>query len=187
MPSRAERRRQTRGPYKRPSFLVNREVLAGFVLGVAVVAAAGAVVLFSGGEDGGPSVTSTPRPEYSPASEEEAAIAALARRSIEVMPRNQWPSLYDDFTAEFQSRCSREEFIQSGIEAAQEQGANLARLGFVRLEDVSVQNDAATATIIGEVTGSFEYEVLAAFQRESGTWKLAPPEGTSGCQAFNRP
>ena len=103
------------------------------------------------------------------------------------MPRNQWPSLYDDFTAEFRSRCSREEFIQSGIEAAQEQGANLARLGFVRLEDVSVQGDAATATIIGEVTGSFEYAVLAAFQRESGAWKLAPPEGTSGCQAFNRP
>lgn len=146
----------------------------------------GALLLFSSGGNGNDS-TPTPGTAFSPSNVDEAAIAALAQKSIEVMPRNQWPSLYGDFTAEFQARCPRDEFIQTGIEAAQEQGTNLSRLGFVRLEDVSVGEGQATATIIGEVKSSFEYEVYAAFQKQEGQWKLAPADGTSGCQAFNRP
>lgn len=153
---------------------------------VGLAAVIGGVVLFSGGGDNN-NATPTPGPAFSPSNADQAAIAALAQKSIEVMPRNQWPSLYGDFTSEFQARCPQDEFIQSGIEAAQEQGTNLSRLGFVRLEDVSVQEGQATATIIGEVKGSFEYEVYAAFQMQEGQWKLAPADGTSGCQAFNRP
>lgn len=187
MPSRAERRRQSKRPYAGRSFLASREVITALVLGVGVLGIAGAVLLFSGGSDEGTSGTATPAPAFSPSNEDEAAIAALAERSIEVLPQNQWPALYDDFTAEFQSRCPKDEFIQAGIDAAQEQGANLTRLGYVRLEDVSIERDRATATIIGEVEGSFEYPVFAAFQKQDGAWKLSPADGTSGCQAFNRP
>jgi len=195
MPSRAERRRQSRnqggGAPSRLSALAGREVIAAVALGLAVVGVTGGALLLRGGDGGADVPGATPGVTagagFSPGNEDEAAIEALARKSIEVMPRNQWPALYDDFTAEFQSRCPREQFVQAGIEAAQEQGANLARLGYVRLEDVSVEGEAATATIIGEVKGSFEYKILAAFQKQEGAWKLAPAGGTSGCQAFNRP
>jgi len=194
MPSRAERRRQSRrqdgGEPSWLSALAGREVVAAVVLGLAVVGVTGGALLLTGGDGGdgeaGPP-PATAGASFSPGNEDEAAIEALARRSIEVMPRNQWPALYEDFTAEFRSRCPREQFVQAGIDAAQEQGGNLVKLGYVRLEDVSVQGEAATATIIGEVKGSFEYKILAAFQKEEGAWKLAPAEGTSGCQAFNRP
>ncbi len=187
MPSRAERRRQSKRPDAGRSFLASREVVTALVLGVSVLGIAGAVLLFSGGGDEGTSATTTPGPSFSPSNEDEAAIAALAEKSIEVLPQNQWPALYDDFTAEFQSRCPKDEFIQAGIEAAQEQGANLTRLGYVRLEAVSIEGDRATATIIGEVKGSFEYPVFAAFQKQESGWKLSAADGTSGCQAFNRP
>ena len=188
MPSRAERRRQSRRPDASPSSLLSREVIGALVLGVSVVGVVGAVLLFSGGGgDGTPSGTTTPGPSFSPSNEDEAAIASLSEKSIEVLPRNQWPPLYEDFTAEFQARCPKDRFIQAGIDAAREQGANLTKLGYVRLEDVSVAGDQATATIIGEVKGSLEYQVFAAFQKQDGAWKLAPADGTSVCQAFNRP
>lgn len=171
MPSRAERRRRSRTPDRRASPGLSRELAGAIVLAVSVAVFVGAALLLSGGRDGG----------------DDAAITSLARKSIEVMPRNEWPTLYDDFTSEFQTRCPEDQFVQSGIDAAQEQGPNLPLLAFVRLEDMSIQGDEATATIIGEVKGSFEYEVYAAFQRQEGVWKLSPPEGTSGCQAFNRP
>jgi len=192
MPSRAERRRQSRKPDagapSRFSALASREVLGALVLGLGVVAAIGGVLLFTGGdgEDAG-APAATVGATFSPSNADEAAIEALARRSIEVLPRNQWPELYDDFTAEFQARCSREEFVQAGIEAAQEQGANLTKLGYVRLEQVNVEDVKATATIIGEVKGSFEYQVFGAFQRVDGAWKLSAAADTAGCQAFNRP
>ena len=187
MPSRAERRRQSKRPEPRSSTLLSREVLGALVLGVSVVGIVGAVLLFSGGGGDAPSGTSTPGPSFSPSNDDEAAIAALAQRSIDVLPQGQWPTLYDDFTAEFQERCPRDAFIQAGISAAQEQGANLQKLGFVRVDDVSIEGDRATATITGEVKGSFEYQVYGAFQKQDGAWKLAAAEDTAGCQAFNRP
>jgi len=193
MPSRAERRRQSKRPdADRWSFLASREVVTALVLGVGVLGIVGAVLLLSGGGDEGTSGTTTsgtttPGPSFSPSNEDEAAIAALAEKSIEVLPQSQWPTLYDDFTAEFQARCPKDEFIQAGIDAAQEQGANLQKLGFVRVDEVSVDGDRATATITGEVKGSFEYQVFGAFQKQDGVWKLSAAEGTSGCQAFNRP
>lgn len=146
MPSRAERRRHLReekaGGPTWSGELFGREVIAALILGVAVLAVGGLALLLSGGDGGQeaatPAATGTGRPTFSPANADEAAIQELARKSIEALPRNQWPSLYDDFVPEFQARCSREEFVQAGQAAAEEQGENLPRLGYVRLEDVSV-------------------------------------------------
>jgi hypothetical protein len=162
------------------------------VLGASVAAIVGAVLLFSGdggGDEETVATTITPGPTFSPASADEAAIADLARKSIDGLPRNEWPALYDDFTTGFQARCTREDFVQVGIEAADAQRAegNLPLLGYARLEDLSVTADSATATIIGVVRGKFEYEIYAAFQRQEGIWRLSPPEGTAGCEGFTRP
>jgi hypothetical protein len=59
-------------------------------------------------------------------------------------------------------------------------------LRFVRLEDVSILAETATATIVGEISGETEYRVRGAFQKVDGTWKLAPAANTSGCSAFDR-
>ncbi len=195
MPSRAERRRKTRegraGPSSRFSIPASPEVLGALFLAAGVVIVAGIVLLLSGGggsgdeHQGPPKVTF--RPTFSPSNADEAAIAALAQKSIEALPRNQWPALYDDFTAAFQARCPRDQFIQAGIDAAQEQGTNLAKLGYVRLEQVSVEGGQATATVIGEVKGGSEYTIYAAFAKEDGAWKLSAASGTSGCQGFLKP
>ncbi|HSP56479.1 MAG TPA: hypothetical protein VLS25_12935 [Dehalococcoidia bacterium] len=167
------------------------EVLGALLLAAGVVIVAGVVLLLSGGGGGSDgaasSATGTARPAFSPSNEDEAAIAALAEKSIEALPRNQWPALYDEFTAAFQARCPRDQFIQAGIDAAQEQGTNLAKLGYVRLEQVSIEGDQATATVIGEVKGGPEYTIYAAFARENGAWKLSAAQDTAGCQAFTRP
>ena len=171
----------------------SREVLGAGILGAGVLAVIGGALLLSGGGDdgadggAGATVTASAGASFSAASADEVAIETLARKSIEVLPRGKWPNLYDDFTAEFQARCPREEFVQAGIAAAQEQGANLTKLGFVRLAHVSVEGTAATAVITGELQGIQEYQINAAFQNVDGTWKLSPAADTQGCQAFSRP
>jgi hypothetical protein len=97
---------------------------------------------------------------FSPTTADDFAIEALARRSIEVLPAGQWPSLYDDFTQEFQTRCPRDAFIAGGEQNATELGAQLHLLGYKRLEDVVYTGDAATAVIVGT-------EGCAAFNRLS--------------------
>lgn len=117
---------------------------------------------------------------------DEEAIQWLARRSIEVLPAGQWPSLYDSFTSEFQQRCPRAQYDQVGVDAAAEQGDNLRLLRFKRLESVTVDGSTAQAVIVGEVAGQSEYQIQAAFQKENGSWKIAPAPGTEGCAAFGR-
>ena len=197
MPGRGERRRKRQPsdatPAQRYSVFGSREVLGAGILGAGVLAVIGGALLLSGGGDDGAddgsqaTVTASAGASFSAANADEAAIEALARKSIEVLPRGKWPTLYDDFTAEFQARCPKEEFVQAGITAAQEQGANLTKLGFVRLDQVSIAGTTATAVITGEVQGVLEYQVNAAFQNVDGAWKLAPAADTQGCQAFNRP
>ena len=119
-----------------------------------------------------------------PSTPDELAIEALARRSIEVLPAGEWPSLYEDFTPEFQQRCPRQEFIDGGARSASELGANLPLLAYKRLEQVSVTGETATAVIVGEIRGQSEYSIQAAFQRVDGVWKLAPEASTEGCAAF---
>ena len=181
MPSRSERRRRARGGAAsgRPlePILRSRDVIVVATAGGGLIAALLAfLLLFSGG--GGDD-----SPQTSP---DQQAIESLARDSIEVLPRGEWPSLYESFTPEFQQRCPRPDFEAAGAQGAAEQGEKLALLRFVRLEDVSILADTATATIVGEITGEAEYRIRGAFQKIDGAWKLAPAANTSGCSAFDR-
>jgi len=147
------------------------------------------VVVLSGGNDGAQNGAGAPTvsaPAFSPSNPDEAAIAALARNSIEVLPRGEWPSLYESFTAEYQERCSKDEFVAAGESSAEEQGDNLPLLGFVDLEDLVVDGDSATAVIVGQIEGVSQYRVRGSFEKVDGAWKLAPAEGTDGCAAFDR-
>jgi hypothetical protein len=116
----------------------------------------------------------------------EEAIPTLARRSIEVLPAGQWPSLYDSFTSEFRQRCSREQFAQAGVDAAAQLGDNLRLLRFKRTENITIEGSTAQAVVVGEIAGQSEYKIQSAFQIEDGVWKIAPASGTQGCEAFGR-
>jgi hypothetical protein len=129
---------------------------------------------------GGGTATEAPQPGTS----DEEAIQSLARRSIEVLPAGQWPSLYDSFTSEFQQRCPREEFDQAGEDAAIQLGDDLRLLRFKRTEDIIIEGTTAQAVIVGEIVGQSEYQIQAAFQMEDGDWKIAPAPDTQGCEAF---
>lgn len=187
-----------------PPILGRTELIATAFLILGVVLIVGGVILFAGGggdddggaTDGGSTVTAAPgdtsaaasstSAPFSPVTEDDNAIAALARKSIEVLPAGQWPTLYDDFTADFQARCSLDEFTQAGIEGANALGGDLPLLGYVAMEGVQITGDAATGTIIGELRGQSQYRVEAAFAKVDGVWKLTPAAGTTGCSAFNR-
>jgi hypothetical protein len=156
------------------------------ILAVGVIGTVAALALFAGG-GGGDEEGAGPTPAvFSPASPDDFAIEALARRSIEVLPAGEWPSLYGDFVPEFQARCPQDAFNAGGQQNATDLGAQLQLLAYNRLEDVVFNGDAATAVIVGELRGQSEYRVSSAFQRVDGVWKLAPVEGTEGCAAFNR-
>jgi hypothetical protein len=157
--------------------LRSRDVIVVATIGGGLIAALLVFVLFSssGGGDGS-----------QPAPPDQLAIESLARDSIEYLARGEWPSLYESFTPEFQQRCPRPDFEAAGAQGAAEQGEKLPLLRFVRLEDVSILADTATATSVGEITGETEYRVRGAFQKVDSTWKLAPAANTSGCSAFDR-
>ncbi len=131
------------------------------------------------------SATITPGGAPTAAASDEEAIQSLARRSIEVLPAGQWPSLYDSFSGEFQQRCSREQFEQVGEDSATQLGENLRLLRFKRTEGVTIEGQTAQAVIVGEIVGQGEYQVGAAFQKEDGVWKIAPVPNSEGCAAFN--
>ena len=116
----------------------------------------------------------------------EEAIPTLARRSIEVLPAGQWPSLYDSFTSEFRQRCPREQFDQAGVDAAAQLGDSLRLLRFKRTESITIEGSSAQAVIVGQIVGQSEYKIQAAFQIEDGVWRIAPASGTQGCEAFGR-
>ncbi len=131
-----------------------------------------------------PSAATTDAPP--PAGSDEEAIQSLARRSIEVLPAGQWPSLYDSFTSEFQQRCSREQFDLVGEDSAAQLGEDIRLLRYKRTEGLTIEGLTAQAVIVGEIVGQGEYQTQAAFQKENGAWKIAPIPGTEGCAAFGR-
>ena len=131
-------------------------------------------------------VTQTFFPPYSPDSPDGVAIVELARKSIEVLPAGEWPSLYESFTPEYQQRCPKDQFVAAGEAGAQEQGSNLPLLRFVSLEQVSFESDTAKAVIVGEIQGLQQYKLRAGFRKIDGIWKISPTEGTDGCNAFDR-
>lgn len=207
MPSRDRRRRRRRDAADdaeraptAPSMLRRSEVIAAAGLGVAVLLILTGVLLFGGGggssspaPTGAPSgsaasaaVAVTATPVFSPSTAAELAIEALARRTIEALPQGQWPALYDSFTAQFQQRCSRDQFVAAGVEGARQQGSNLPSLRFQRLQSASVQGQSATAVVVGEVAGGVEYSIQESFALENGVWKIAAAPNTQGCEAFGR-
>jgi hypothetical protein len=187
-------------------------LLVGFVLllvGIALLASSGTGDGGTGAADGGPetgdvgavttddgaatgddgattSPVDTTTGDTQPVGSDEETIRSLARRSIEVLPAGQWPSLYDSYTREFHQRCTRDQFDQAGVDAADQLGDDLRLLRFKRLESVTIEDASAQAVIVGEIVGQSEYQIEAAFQTEDGLWKIAPAPNTEGCGAFNR-
>lgn len=188
-------RRPRRGSDKNlPSFPLGRSELiaAGFVA-IGAIAIVLAVILTQGGDDnGGGEVTQPtgqPLPSASgvplePTDADSEAIIALSRKSIEVLPQRQWPSLYEDFTKGFQSRCPKEAFDQAGVDTETNLGADIDLLAFKFVQDAALTEESGVATIVAEVTGKYEYQVNAGFRKEDGVWKLAPVANTEGCSAF---
>lgn len=166
--SRSRRRRRASASANR-----RRRVLLFVGLAAAIGAIVAAVVLIDPfGLGGGTS--------------DEDEIESLARRSIEVLPAGEWPSLYDSFTTEFRQRCPEEEFIQAGEDSASALGDDLQFLRFKRVENVAVEGENARAQIVGEISGQpdSEYKLRALFRMEDGDWKLTPVADSEGCQAF---
>ena len=193
----SQRPRRARGPDPNdlPGFPIGRsELIAAAFLIVGIVAIVAAVVVTqNGGGEGTASVTATatetPLPSASgvrlePTDADSEAIINLARKSIEVLPQGQWPSLYTDFVASFAQRCSIEAFTQAGIDSSTGLGDDLQLLGFKFIQDVTITGDTATGTIVGELRGKTEYQVDAAFAKENDAWKIAPVPDTEGCSAF---
>lgn len=182
------------GPSQDPAFPLGRSELiaAGFLIaGITAIVAAVVLTQNNSGDTDNVAVTTTQAPipsangvAFEPTEEDGQAIVALARRSIEVLPQGQWPSLYDDFVTSFAARCSAAEFAQAGVDSAANLGADLQLLGYKYMQDVTVAGDTATGTIVGEVRGKSEYQVSAAFAREDGVWKITPVPDTTGCAAF---
>lgn len=195
MSSHRPRRAQGSDPNGLPGFPIGRsELIAAAFLLAGIVAIVAAVVVTQGGDNEGASgvtatATEAPLPSASgvrlePTDADSEAIINLARRSIEVLPQGQWPSLYTDFVASFTQRCSVEEFTQAGIDSSNGLGEDLQLLGFKYIQDVTIAGDTATGTIVGELRGKTEYQVDAAFAKEDGVWKIAPVPDTEGCSAF---
>ncbi len=174
-------------PLARRPFLRGRDLFIAAAIVGGTIAVAIAVVLLvipgGGGSDNGAADSS---PIFVARTTDEKAIEALARRSIEVLPAGQWPSLYDSFTSEYQQRCPQQQFVEAGVAGAKDVGANLPLLRFKRLEKVSIETAVASAVIVGEIAGQSEYSVQGAFQQVGGNWKIAPAPSTQGCEAFER-
>lgn len=188
MPTRSERRRATREALSgaeapsgsRPLLQLRDLLIAAAIVGGIIAAALGTfLLLIREGDSVDPS-------EFVARSPDEKAIEELARRSIEVLPKGQWPSLYASFTPEYQERCPEQEFVEAGIAGAQAVGVNLPLLRFKHLENVSIESGAASAIIVGEVEGQSEYSLQGDFENVAGTWKIAPAPTAQGCEAFER-
>ena len=186
--------------------ITRTEIIAGLAVFFGTIVVIGAVLLFRSdtGSDipgsvaatGSVTPTAAPGSDGStpgssqqfviPANSDEQAIENLGRLSIILLPEGHWPQLYDDFTADFQARCTAEEFAQSGVDAATDLGDNLELLAFKGLQTLNLTGDTATAVIVGELRGQSEYTIEASFAKVDQSWKLAPAPGTEGCAAFNR-
>lgn len=152
------------------------------MIGIATVAVVGFILSSTRGGDGGDTGIS------GGSDTDQADIQALASRSIEVLPAGLWPTLYDDFTAEFRERCDLVAFTDAGVASATSLGDSLQLLEFKEMKELTITGETASGTIVGryhEVAGS-DYDIEAAFAREDGHWKIAPAPDTTGCSAFNQ-
>ncbi len=120
---------------------------------------------------------------------DEDDIESLARRSIEVLPAGEWPSLYESFTSEFQQRCPLVEFVQAGADSASALGDDLQFIRFKSVENIAVEGENARAEIVGEIGGQpdSEYKLRALFRKEGGDWRISPVADSQGCESFGLP
>jgi len=190
MKPRSERRRDDReGKEPRPSRWPINAWASAFLIAGVVVIAVGGVLLLTGGsdsEDGAPTPAPTDTLLIDPVTPDEIALEAIARRTIEALPSGEWPELYAEFTAEFQERCSFEEFTAVGAEAAVEQGPNLALIRYVGIQSFAVQPTEARVIIVGELVDQLQYITGTDFEKVDGVWRIAPVEGSVGCESFDR-
>lgn len=196
MRPRSERRRRERSGEAREDTLISRITGSGFLMagligaGVAIIIAG--ILLLAGGDDdegGTPEptlLTGTPVPVVEPGTPDEEELAEVARRTIESLPSGTWPLLYDEFTEEFQERCSREEFAEVGEQAAEEQGEQLRLIRFMGVNQFNVEEAEARLIIVGRIGELGEYTIGADFVKVDGEWRITPVEQTEGCQAFDR-
>lgn len=194
MKPRSQRRREERsgdaqGPVAR---VTSNGILIALLIGAGVIIAVLAIILLAGGDGDEEDVVqptaaaSTPVPLVDPQTEDEMALAELARRTIESLPNGTWAELYDAYTPEFQERCSREEFVETGEQSAQEQGAQLSLIRYVGVNDFSVEEATARLIIVGQIGQLGEYTIGAEFEKIDGEWLISPVDQTTGCQAFDR-
>ena len=184
-------------------FIHRSEVFAALAVVACTILGIGFILVFvgaTGNDDPGmadltetptsaPGITSAASTEVASGTLQPAdvqAITDLARRSIDLLPQDRWPELYDDFVPEFHDRCSLADYTAGGQQAAEDLGESLALLGFKDMQTIEVTGDNARAVIIGELRGQSEYTIEAFFRREPGGWKFVPAPGTTGCSAFNR-
>ncbi len=191
MKPRSERRRDEReGKAPRWSgWPVN--VWAGALVSAGVVViTVGAVLLFTGGSDDAADATPTPLFTETllvdPVTPDQIALEEIARRTIESLPNGEWTSLYPEFTGEFQERCPFEEFVAVGEEAAVEQGPSLARIRYVGIQSFDIQPTQARVIIVAELVDRLQYTTGADFEKVDGVWRIAPVEGSVGCESFDR-
>jgi hypothetical protein len=190
--SRQQRRRRERASPETPPLIGRTELIAAGAIIAGIAAIVGVILLVGGdGDNDGEAVQGSPTvaasgPPFTGGPDAVATIEDLARRSIDLLPSGEWPSLYPDFTAEFRDRCTLEDFTAAGAEGAAAQGTDLPNLRFVRLDGLSLSSDLVRGVIVGEITGKTEYSIEAFFREEDAAWKIAPAPGTSGCSAFNR-
>ena len=201
MSSRADRRRKRRSgfddsspPGRQLPFGRTTRIAFGFLIaGIVTVATVALIASSIGGGDSTETVANTGTATATPIgptanATDQADIEALARKSIEVLPAGQWPSLYDDFTVDFRGRCDIATFTQGGVDSAISLGSNLQLLEFKQLKELSVTGDKASGVIVGGYRGTegSDYDIQAAFAKEDGRWKIAPAPDTTGCSAFNQ-
>lgn len=189
--SRADRRRKEREGGGTPIWR-RPEVLTG-----AIIAAIGiatfviVVVLLSGGGGDDDDTASDPEATevpivFVPKTEDDVAIDALARRTVEALPNGQWPELYPSFTEEYHTRCPEEDFIAAGVESANQLGQSLQQISYVRLQNVDYLDATNVRMVIVGSVPQGEYTLEAFFQKIDGSWRIAPNPGTEGCNAFSR-
>src|SRR2546427_2964539 len=150
MPTRSERRRRLRaGTDPQRPLLRRRDLLIACAIAAAVGIGILVVVLISGGSGGETSsdetVTETFFPPYSPDSPDGLAAADLARSSIEVLPRGEWPSLYDSFTPEYQQRCPTDQFVAAGGAGRPQQRNNHPLRRLANLQQRFTEGESRTA------------------------------------------
>ena len=189
MKPRSERRRDEREGKDSGSrsWAINIWAVALTAVGITTIVV-GAVFFFgNSSDDGGPAETpATSSVLTPPITPDEIALEALARRTIEALPNLEWPSLYPEFTDDYQQRCSLEEFTAAGEAAAEEQGANLTLIRYVGVRSFNVSEPTAKLIVVGEIIDRSQYTTGADFEKVDGVWRIAPVADTSGCEAFDR-